>query len=275
MKSGRWNRFPSFKIHTKIQVRVSRCNFQVSRFKPRSRSGFQDAISKFQDSHQDPGQGFKMLPSLPITCFKTSCVCSVQMGPPCFFLRWKCDPNSLLQLSLPLISLLKLSLPLISETLLWSVIHSHKSAYSSRRWSSWLAAATDWLVSPCLTWLVSPCLTAATGWLELLSMLQWPLPSQRHCNELAIASWKLLRGSCHRKAVSATLQQTCQLSKRNRYASWSLSPWSLHKTPCVSQTRDPHSQPHETHGVHTANPTRHTAFWLCYLLIINHQLLVY
>ena len=51
---------PSFKIHTKIQVRVSRCNFQVSRFTPRSRSGLQDAISKFQDSHQDPGQGFKM-----------------------------------------------------------------------------------------------------------------------------------------------------------------------------------------------------------------------
>ena len=51
--------FPSFKIHTKIQVRVSRCNFQVSRFKPRSRSGFQVAISKFQDSQQDPGQGFK------------------------------------------------------------------------------------------------------------------------------------------------------------------------------------------------------------------------
>ena len=52
--------FPSFKIHTKIRVRVSRCNFQVSRFKPRSRSGFQVAISKFQDSHQDPGQGFKL-----------------------------------------------------------------------------------------------------------------------------------------------------------------------------------------------------------------------
>ena len=59
--------FPSFKIHTKIQVRVSRCNFQVSRFTPRSRSGFQDAISKFQDSHQDPGQGFKMqFPSFKI-----------------------------------------------------------------------------------------------------------------------------------------------------------------------------------------------------------------
>ena len=59
--------FPSFKIHTKIQVRVSRCNFQVSRFTPRSRSGFQGAISKFQDSHQDPGQGFKMqFPSFKI-----------------------------------------------------------------------------------------------------------------------------------------------------------------------------------------------------------------
>ena len=59
--------FPSFKIHTKIQVRVSRCNFQVSRFTPRSRSGFQDAISKFQDSRQDPGQGFKMqFPSFKI-----------------------------------------------------------------------------------------------------------------------------------------------------------------------------------------------------------------
>ena len=59
--------FPSFKIHTKIQVRVSRCSFQVSRFKPRSRSGFQDAISKFQDSHQDPGQGFKVqFPSFKI-----------------------------------------------------------------------------------------------------------------------------------------------------------------------------------------------------------------
>ena len=59
--------FPSFKIQTKIQVRVSRCNFQVSRFTPRSRSGFQDAISKFQDSHQDPGQGFKMqFPSFKI-----------------------------------------------------------------------------------------------------------------------------------------------------------------------------------------------------------------
>ena len=59
--------FPSFKIHTKIQVRVSRCNFQVSRFTPRSRSGFQDAISKFQDSNQDPGQGFKMqFPSFKI-----------------------------------------------------------------------------------------------------------------------------------------------------------------------------------------------------------------
>jgi hypothetical protein len=59
--------FPSFKIHSKIQVRVSRCNFQVSRFTPRSRSGFQDAISKFQDSHQDPGQGFKIqFPSFKI-----------------------------------------------------------------------------------------------------------------------------------------------------------------------------------------------------------------
>jgi hypothetical protein len=59
--------FPSFKIQTKIQVRVSSCNFQVSRFTPRSRSGFQDAISKFQDSRQDPGQGFKMqFPSFKI-----------------------------------------------------------------------------------------------------------------------------------------------------------------------------------------------------------------
>ena len=31
-------------------------NFQVSRFKPISRSGFQVAISKFQVSNQDPGQ---------------------------------------------------------------------------------------------------------------------------------------------------------------------------------------------------------------------------
>ena len=37
---------------------VSGCNFRVSRFKPRSRSGFQVAISKFQVSNQDPGQGF-------------------------------------------------------------------------------------------------------------------------------------------------------------------------------------------------------------------------
>ena len=59
--------FPSFKIHTEIQVRVSRCNFQVSRFTPRSGSGFQDAISKFQDSNQDPGQGFKLqFPSFKI-----------------------------------------------------------------------------------------------------------------------------------------------------------------------------------------------------------------
>ena len=65
--SGFKMQFPSFKIHTKIQVRVSRCNFQVSRFTPRSRSGFQDAISKFQDSRQDPGQGFKMqFPSFKI-----------------------------------------------------------------------------------------------------------------------------------------------------------------------------------------------------------------
>ena len=52
--------FPSFRIHTKIQVRVSSCNFQVSRFKLRSMSGFQVAISKFPDPHQDPGQGFKL-----------------------------------------------------------------------------------------------------------------------------------------------------------------------------------------------------------------------
>ena len=59
--------FPSFKIHTEIQVRVSRCNFQVSRFTPRSGSGFQVAISKFQVSRQDPGQGFKLqFPSFKI-----------------------------------------------------------------------------------------------------------------------------------------------------------------------------------------------------------------
>ena len=59
--------FPSLKFQTKIRVRVSSCNFQVSSFTPRSRSGFQDAISKFQDSHQDPGQGFKMqFPSFKI-----------------------------------------------------------------------------------------------------------------------------------------------------------------------------------------------------------------
>ena len=45
---------------TKIQVRASSCNFQVSSSKPRSRSGFQVAISKFQVSNQDPGQGFKL-----------------------------------------------------------------------------------------------------------------------------------------------------------------------------------------------------------------------
>ena len=39
--------FPSFKFHAKIQVRVSSCNFQVSRFKLRSRPGFPVAISKF------------------------------------------------------------------------------------------------------------------------------------------------------------------------------------------------------------------------------------
>ena len=48
------------KFHAKIQVRVSSCNFQVSSFTPRSRSGFQVAISKFQVSQQDPGQGFKL-----------------------------------------------------------------------------------------------------------------------------------------------------------------------------------------------------------------------
>ena len=59
--------FPSCKIHTKIQVSVSSCNCQVSRFKPSSRSGFQVAISKFQDSHQDPCQGFKLqFPSFKI-----------------------------------------------------------------------------------------------------------------------------------------------------------------------------------------------------------------
>ena len=51
---------PNFKFQTKIQVRVSSCNFQVSSFKPRSRSGFQGAISKFQISNQDLGQGFKL-----------------------------------------------------------------------------------------------------------------------------------------------------------------------------------------------------------------------
>ena len=49
--------FPCSKINTKIQVSVPSCNCQVSRFKPSSRSGFQVAISKFQDSHQDSGQG--------------------------------------------------------------------------------------------------------------------------------------------------------------------------------------------------------------------------
>ena len=59
--------FPSFKIHTKIQVSVSSCNFQVSSSKPRSRSGFQVALSKFQVSNQDPGQGFKLqFPSFKI-----------------------------------------------------------------------------------------------------------------------------------------------------------------------------------------------------------------
>ena len=52
--------FPSFKIQTKIHVRVSSCNFQVSRSTPRSRSGFQVAIAKFQDSNQVPGQGFTL-----------------------------------------------------------------------------------------------------------------------------------------------------------------------------------------------------------------------
>ena len=52
--------FPSFKCQTKIQVRVSSCNFQDSSFKPGSRSGFQVAISNFQVSNQDPGQGFKL-----------------------------------------------------------------------------------------------------------------------------------------------------------------------------------------------------------------------
>ena len=52
--------FPSFKIQTKIQVRVSSCNFQVSSFKPSSRSEFQVAISKFQVSNLDPSQGFKL-----------------------------------------------------------------------------------------------------------------------------------------------------------------------------------------------------------------------
>ena len=52
--------FPSFKFHSKIQVRVSSCNFQVSSFKPSSRSEFQVAISKFQVSNLDPSQGFKL-----------------------------------------------------------------------------------------------------------------------------------------------------------------------------------------------------------------------
>ena len=42
----------------KIQVRASSCNFQVSSFNPRSRSGFQVALCKFQVSNQEPGQGF-------------------------------------------------------------------------------------------------------------------------------------------------------------------------------------------------------------------------
>ena len=70
--------FPSFKIHTKIQVRVSSCNFQVSSFKPRSRSGFQVAISKFQVSHQDPGQGFKL--QFPSFKFQTK----IQAWLPCW-----------------------------------------------------------------------------------------------------------------------------------------------------------------------------------------------
>ena len=52
--------FPSFKFQTMIRVRVSSCNFQVSSFKQRSRSGFQVVISKLQVSNQDPGQGFKL-----------------------------------------------------------------------------------------------------------------------------------------------------------------------------------------------------------------------
>ena len=53
-------RFPSFKFQTKSQVRVSSCNFQALSFKPRSSSMFQVAIARFQDSDQDPGQGFKL-----------------------------------------------------------------------------------------------------------------------------------------------------------------------------------------------------------------------
>ena len=49
-----------FLVQTKLHVRVSSCNFQVSSFKPRSRSGFQVAIFKFQMSNQDPDQGFKL-----------------------------------------------------------------------------------------------------------------------------------------------------------------------------------------------------------------------
>ena len=52
--------FPRFKFQTTIQVRVSSCNFRVSSFKQKSRSGFQVAISKFQVSNQDLGQGVKL-----------------------------------------------------------------------------------------------------------------------------------------------------------------------------------------------------------------------
>ena len=46
---------------------VSSCNFQVSRTTPRSRSVFQVAIAKLQDSNHVPGQCFKLqLPSFKI-----------------------------------------------------------------------------------------------------------------------------------------------------------------------------------------------------------------
>ena len=52
--------FPSFKLKTQIQVMVSSCNFQVLSSKPRSRSGLQVAIYKFQVSNQYPCRGFKL-----------------------------------------------------------------------------------------------------------------------------------------------------------------------------------------------------------------------